>query len=317
MNTSDSPEISDDNGSTMSTTEPFIDRALPPVESRDPDSARSIAKPLTIIEPPHGGMLLDLREVWKYRELLCILTMRDVTVRYKQTVVGAAWAILQPLATMIVFSVFFGRLVNLTEETGVIPYPIFVFAGLLPWNLFSGTLQAASSSVLHNGAVLTKVYFPRILFPLASAGVNLTNFLVSILILIGLMFWYRSVPGPAVLLLPLFTIWALLTALSVAIGLAALVISYRDVNHIVPFLAQLWLYMTPVIYPADIIPEEYRWLLAFNPMTGVIEAFRYCLIGNEPFPWLTLAASALITLTMLVISLAYFNRTEDRFADII
>lgn len=260
-----------------------------------------------------GWVALDCGELWRYRELLVFHALRDVKVRYKQTALGAAWAILQPALTMVVFSVFFGRLAGI--PSGDVPYPIFAFAALLPWQLFAYALTHSSNSLVEHAQTLKKVYFPRVIVPLASVVTGLVDFAFAGLLLVGLMLYYRIVPGIAVVTLPLFTLLAVAAALAVGLWLSALNVKYRDVRYTIPFLAQLWLFVTPVAYPSSLVPERWQALYGINPMAGVVDGFRWALLGGTP-PGPMLLVSVVATLLLLVGGLFYFTRTERSFADI-
>jgi lipopolysaccharide transport system permease protein len=275
--------------------------------------------PTVVIQPSRRWAPLDLAALWEYRELLYFLVWRDVKVRYKQTVMGAGWIILQPVVSMVVFSLLFGALLNVPSNG--VPYPIFAFAALLPWNYFAGSLTRASSSVVNSANLITKVYFPRLVVPLGGVVAGLVDFCVAFLVLIGLMLFYRIAPTPAIVLLPGFLLLAMATALGFGLWLAALNVRYRDVNYLVPFLVQIWMYLTPVIYPATIIPERYRWLLALNPMTGGVEGFRWALLGGYltevQAPRGLFAVSVGISLVVLISGAYFFKATERSFADVI
>jgi len=264
------------------------------------------------ISPARRLARVDLAELWEYRELLYFLVWRDVKVRYKQTALGAAWAILQPLATMLVFTLFFGLLAKL--PSGGLPYPVFYYSGLLPWLYFAGALQEATNAMTANRGVITRVYFPRLILPLASVLAPLVDFGVAFTLLIGLMLVYGLVPGPAVLLLPVFLLFALLCALAMGLWLAALNAMYRDVRYVVPFAIQLWMFASPVAYPSSLVPDAWRWLYGFNPMAGVIEGFRWTLLGHGRPP-LPLGVSALGVLLALGAGLLYFRRVEGAIVD--
>jgi len=268
-----------------------------------------------IIEPPQGLFDFDLREVIRYHELLFFLVWRDIRVRYRQTVLGAIWALLQPLLTMVVFSVIFGRFAKLPSQG--VPYPIFTFSGLLPWQLFSTALSRSSGSVVSEGRLISKIYFPRLIIPLSSVGAGLIDFGLSFLIYLGLMAFYSVPLTWKMALLPLFVFIALLTALSVGLWLSALNVQYRDVRYMIPFMATAWMYITPVAYSATIVPERWRVLYGLNPMVGVVEGFRWMLL-DTPFPDPRMFA---ISIAMVVILLAgglvYFKRMENYFADVI
>lgn len=298
----------------MTTNLPDVATVLPETEGLNQSSDADV--PITLIEARSSWQALNLNEIWRYRELLFFFAWRDVKIKYKQTVLGVAWTVLQPLTTMIVMTVLFGRLVGLEGQTGGIPYPVFVFAGLLPWNLFAECLGGASNSVVNSGHIITKIYFPRLLVPIAAVGANLVNFAISLTVLLGLMLYYQVVPGPELLLLPILLGLLVMASLSVGILLSALNVAYRDVRHMVPFIVQMGMFLTPVIYPVSIIPESYRWLLALNPMAGIVSGFRYCLLG-QPVEWGIVLISALTIMAAFMVSIFVFRRIESRFADII
>ncbi len=268
-----------------------------------------------VIRASRGWVPLNLREVWAYRDLLYFLIWRDVKVRYKQTVLGAAWAIIQPLFAMVIFSVFFGRLAKMPSDG--LPYPIFAFCGLLPWQLFAHALTESGNSLVANERLITKVYFPRLVIPLAAVLAGLVDFGVSFIVLLGLMAYYGIVPTVGILALPLFLGLAVGTALGVGLWLSALNVQYRDVRYTIPFLGQVWLFATPVAYPASLVPEQWRWLLGINPMAGVVEGFRWALLGSPHLPGALLAVSVLVVVVALVSGLYYFRRMERAFADIV
>jgi len=272
-----------------------------------------------IIEPSRGWMSLQLKAVWQFRELLFFLVWRDLKVRYKQTALGAAWIVLQPVASMLVFSFLFGGLLKV--PSGGAPYPLFAFAALLPWNYFAASLNRSSTSLVGSANLITKVYFPRLIIPISGVLSGLVDFAISFVVLGGLMIYYRITPTWATLLLPLFLLLALLTALGFGLWLSALNVRYRDINQLIPFIVQIWMYATPVIYGSTLLPERWRWLLALNPMTGVTEGFRWALLGNRlqdaAAPGGLFFVSILITLGVLVSGMMFFRRTERTFADII
>ena len=278
----------------------------------------SEAGAVIVIEPSRGVAALQLGALWEYRELLGFLVWRDVKVRYKQTALGVAWIVVQPLVSMVIFSVLFGYL--LQAPSNGVPYPIFAYAGLLPWTYFAGSLTRASQSLVGSANLITKVYFPRLVIPLSGVVGGLVDFGVASLVLAGLMVWYRVPPTANIVWLPLFLLLAMATALGFGLWLGALNVRYRDVNYLVPFLVQIWMYVTPVIYSVTLIPERYRWLLALNPMTGVVEAFRWALLGGvmeaEP-PGALFAVSVVISLVVLVSGAVFFRSTERTFADVI
>ena len=271
--------------------------------------------PVTVRKPTRGWTALKLRDLWQYRELLYFLTWRDIKVRYKQSVLGAIWAIIQPVMTMIIFSVIFGQFARLPSDG--VPYPIFAFTALLPWNLFAGALTRSTASVVGSANLVQKVYFPRLVIPVASTLAVLVDFAIAFLVLVGLMFYYGFVPTLATLTLPMFILLALATALGVGLWLSALNVQYRDVGHAIPFLVQAWLYASPVAYAASLIPERWQALYAINPMVGVIEGFRWALLGTGPGPGPMLAVSSGITLVLLISGALYFRRMEKTFADVV
>jgi lipopolysaccharide transport system permease protein len=271
--------------------------------------------PEIIIRPSKGWVPLNLRDLWEYRELLYFLIWRDIKVRYKQTVLGAAWAVLQPVLTMIIFSIFFGRLAGIPSDG--IPYPVFTFAGLLPWQLFAHALTESGNSLVANQQLITKVYFPRLLIPMSAVLSGLVDFLIAFVILIGLMFYYGITPTWAILFLPLFLLFALGTALAVGLWLSALNVEYRDVRYTLPFLTQIWFFATPIAYSSSLLPEPWRILYGLNPMAGVVEGFRWALFGKvggiEPL----IVVSALVVSALLFGGMAYFRRMEKTFADVV
>jgi lipopolysaccharide transport system permease protein len=271
--------------------------------------------PTLLITPSNGWIPLNLSELWEYRELLYFLVWRDIKVRYKQTALGAAWAVVQPLFMMLVFSLFFGFLARIPSDG--IPYPVFAFCALLPWQLFANALTEASNSLVGNQNLLTKVYFARLVIPIAAVLSGLVDFLIAFVILLGMMLYYRIVPGTAIVVLPGFILLAILTALAVGLWLSALNVQYRDVRYTMSFLVQFWLFATPVAYPSSIVPERWRALYGINPMAGVVEGFRWALLGKSPPPAAMLFVSVLVVLVLLVGGLYYFRRMEQEFADIV
>jgi lipopolysaccharide transport system permease protein len=269
----------------------------------------------TVIEPPRGWLGINIKEVWAYRELLGILAWRDVSVRYKQTVVGIGWAIIQPVMTMVIFTIIFGKFAKLPSDG--IPYPLFSFCALLPWNYFAQSLSGSSDSLVGASNLITKVYFPRLVIPLSRVFAGLVDFAISFVILLGLMVWYRVFPGLLVFILPLFIFVAMFTALGLGLWLTALNVKYRDVRFVVPFLVQFWLYASPVAYSTSLVPEKWRWLYGLNPMVGVIEGFRWALLGKAAPNFEMMFASFSIVLVMLVSGLFYFRKMEQTFADIV
>jgi lipopolysaccharide transport system permease protein len=273
------------------------------------------APPLTVIQPTRGWISVGLRDLWAYRELFFFLVWRDIKVRYKQTVIGALWAILQPVLTMIVFSLIFGRAAGLSSDG--YPYPVFVFAALLPWQLFSTALTQSSTSIVVNKQLVTKVYFPRLIIPLASTLSGIVDFLMSFVVLIGLMAYYRIVPPIWVITLPLFVILAIATALAAGLWLTALNARYRDVQYTVPLLMQLWFFLTPVVYSTSILPGNFEFLYGLNPMVGVVQGFRWALLGSAAHIGALTILGFAMTFVLLVSGAAYFRRTEKVFADLV
>jgi lipopolysaccharide transport system permease protein len=267
------------------------------------------------IEPSRGWVPLKLRDVWEYRELLYFLTWRDIKVRYKQTVLGAAWAIIQPFLTMVVFSLFFGRLAKVPSDG--IPYPIFSYAALVPWTLFAHGLAQSAASVVASGNVIKKVYFPRLVIPISSVLSGTVDFLLAFMVLFGMMVFYGTLPTWNVLWLPLLIILALVTALGVGMWLSAMNVQFRDVRYTVPFLTQLWLFATPIAYPSSLLPEGWRTVYGLNPMAGVVEGFRWALLGTETAPGAMIAVSSMAALILLVSGMYYFRRMEKTFADVV
>ena len=271
--------------------------------------------PVFLIRPSRGLVRLNLRELWQYRDLLAILAWRDIKVRYKQTALGAAWAILQPFVTMVVLSVFFGRLVGVPSDG--IPYPIFAYCALLPWQLFAHAINESGNSLVANEALITKVYFPRLIIPLAAILGGLMDFAVAFAVLLGMMLWYGIVPGPTIAMLPVFVLFAIATALAVGLWLSALNVEYRDVRYTLPFLTQFWLFVTPVAYPSSLVPEQFRVLYGFNPMAGVVEGFRWAPLGGGQPHWPLMLASVAAVGVLLAGGLMYFRRMERTFADVV
>lgn len=273
------------------------------------------AASVSIIAPAKAWRLVDLRAIWRSRDLLWYLTLRDVQVRYKQTVLGALWAIIQPLAMMTVATLLLGRVFQAAEGVTA-PYPIYVFAGMLPWMCFSACVTAGSNSLVANQQMLQKVAFPRLVLPLASAGAPLLDLCISLAVLAGMMVWFQVGITASILLLPVLIVSILLAALSVTIPLAALNVTYRDCRYVVPFLVQVWFFVTPVIYPVAVVPQAYRWMLQLNPIGGPIEAFRAATLGT-PMDWTAWAMSTAVSLVLLLAGLMYFGRTEQKFADLV
>jgi len=271
--------------------------------------------PHTRIEPSKGWISLGLRDLWQYRELLFFLAWRDIKVRYKQTALGAAWAIIQPLFTMLVFTLFFGRLAKVPSDG--IPYPLFSYTALLPWQLFAYALTESSNSVVANERLITKVYFPRLVVPLASILTGLVDFVIAFTLVIGMMVWYGVRPTWAILTLPLFVIFTMLTALGVGLWLSALNVQYRDVRYTLTFIVQFWLIASPVAYSSTLVPARWRPFYGLNPMAGVIEGFRWALLGKAQAPGGILWVSVVVVAVVLVGGLYYYRRMEKTFADVV
>lgn len=274
----------------------------------------SIGKRL-VIRPDLGWHLLDLRDLWRYHELVLFLMWRDISVRYKQTVLGAAWAIIQPFFTMVVFSVFFGRLAGVPSDG--LPYPVWSYCALLPWQLFAFSLTEAGNSLVANQNLITKVYFPRLAIPLAATLAGLFDFAIAFIVLLVLMVYYGIKPTAAVWLLPLLLAIALAAALGAGLWCAALNVQYRDVRYALPFLAQIWLFLTPIAYPSSLVPAAWRWLYGLNPMVGVVEGFRWSLLGLGEAPVTLMLLASASSLVLLVTGVLFFERMERSFADVI
>lgn len=271
---------------------------------------------IIVLKPASGWSTLNLRDLWRYRELIYFMTWRDLKVRYKQTLLGAGWAVLKPFMMMVVFSIFFGNLAKMPSYG--LPYPIFAYAALLPWELFANALNVASRSLVVNSHMITKVYFPRMILPLSSILAGVVDFAIAFVILLGMMVYYRIAPTPAVWTLPLFLLLALITSLGVGLWLSALNVLYRDIGYITPFLVQFWLFITPIVYPANLISEQWRLVYALNPMAGVVEGFRWALLGiQQGAPSPMLAVSTAVAVLLLVSGLFYFRRMERLFADMV
>lgn len=267
------------------------------------------------IEPSKGWVSLKLKEVWDYRELLYFLIWRDIKVRYKQTVLGATWAIIQPFFTMIVFSLFFGALAKMPSDG--IPYPIFSFAALVPWTFFANGLSKGSNSLVGSSNLIKKVYFPRLSIPIANTLSGIVDFVLAFGMLIGMMFYFGISPTINVLWLPFFLLLALITSLGVSLWLSAMNVQFRDVQHIVPFISQVWLYATPIVYPSSLLSEPWRTIYGINPMVGVVEGFRWALLGTQTAPGPIIIVSSVVATTLLISGAFYFRRLEKTFADVV
>ena len=273
------------------------------------------AIPVMRISPPTRWWVLPFGELWDFRELIYFFVWRDIKIRYKQTAIGAAWAVLQPLLTMLIFSLFFGRLAHIPSEG--LPYPIFYYSALLPWMYFAAALQNSTNIIVENQRVITKVYFPRLTLPLASVLSGLVDFGVSFLMFVVLMIYYGIRPTAAIIWFPAFILLAILTALGVGLWLSALNALYRDVRYVLPFLVQFWMFASPVAYPASLVPQKWRWLYGLNPMAGVIEGVRWSLTGNTARPGRLIFVSTAAVLVLLVSGIAYFQKVETTVADVV
>ncbi len=271
--------------------------------------------PTVVIEPRKGLFDLKLPAVWRHRVLLYFLIWRDLKVRYKQTIIGIGWAVIQPVISMILFTVIFGQLGRIPSDG--LPYAIFAYAALLPWNYFASALQRTVASVVVDSSLITKVYFPRLILPIAGTVSGLVDFLVSFIVLFGMTFWFRVYPTWNILAIPFLLLLALLTALSVGFWLSAINVRYRDVGYTIPFLVQVWMFASPVVYPVSMIPEKYRLLYSLNPMAGVIEGFRWALLGTTAPDFSVMAVSVLVVLGLLVGGLVFFRNMESTFADVV
>ncbi|MBA3785927.1 MAG: ABC transporter permease [Acidobacteria bacterium] len=283
------------------------------MQSRKPNTELP-DKPLILIEPRRSSIALNLHELWQYRDLLYILTLRDIKVRYKQTVLGVLWAIIQPLFMMIIFTAFFGRLAGIPSDG--IPYPLFVYAGLLPWTFFSNALNSSGNSLVGNSSLITKVYFPRMIIPIAAVGSGLIDFLISFGLLVLLMLYYGIGFSPNIIMLPILTVLTTFLAIDIGMWMSALNVKYRDIRYALPFLIQLWMFATPIIYPSSLIPDKWRWLFIINPLTGLIEGYRSAIFGT-PFDFVGLGVSIFIIFAALIYSAYTFRQMERSFADIV
>jgi lipopolysaccharide transport system permease protein len=271
--------------------------------------------PVIRIEPSRGWISLKLRDLWEYRELLYFLIWRDVKIRYKQTALGAAWAIIQPFFTMVIFSIFFGKLARVPSDG--IPYPIFAYAALVPWSFFSHGLNHSSNSLVSSAQLIKKVYFPRLIVPIAAVVSGVFDFILAFIVLLGMMLYYDVVPTANVVWLPAFLLLALITSLGVGLWLSTLNVEYRDVRHAVPFITQFWLFATPIAYPSTLLSEPWRTLYGLNPMVGVVEGFRWSLLGTDTQPGAMILVSSLMALAILIAGAFYFRRMEKTFADVV
>lgn len=291
----------------------FPRTSLAPANATVPEIEKT--KPTIVIEPGRGLFQLDLKALWQYRELLYFLVWREVKVRYKQTIIGAAWVIIQPLLTMLIFTVVFSKLAKVPSDG--LPYPVFAYAALLPWNYFAQAISRSGVSLVGDANLIRKVYFPRLVMPLAAVIAPIVDFAFTLLVLIGMMAWYGIAPTWGAATLPIFFCLAVCTALSVSLWLSALNVRYRDVGHTIPFLVQFWMYASPVAYPVSLIPERWRPLYGLNPMVGVIEAFRWGLLGRGSPDFRVIGISAVVVLALLLGGLVFFKRMERFFADVV
>jgi lipopolysaccharide transport system permease protein len=282
-------------------------------EARVPVATDPSAVDETVLQPSRGWRSIGFRELRGYRELLYFLTWRDIKVRYKQTVLGAIWAILQPVISMIIFSIIFGKFAKIPSNG--VPYPIFVYAGLLPWTFFSNAVSRSGMSLVTSVNLLTKIYFPRLLIPTASVGAALVDFALSFLVYVGIMLWYMHLPGLSVLLLPGLVLLTIMTALGTGYVLTSLAVVYRDFRIVIPFMIQVWMWASPVVYPVTLLPDQFRWVMALNPMSGIIGGYRSVLL-NQPMDWSSLGVSTLVASVIFVYGIFNFRRAERRFADI-
>jgi lipopolysaccharide transport system permease protein len=271
--------------------------------------------PITIIQPSRGWVSLKLRELWEYRELLYFLVWRDVKVRYKQTVLGAAWAVIQPFMAMVVFSIFFGKLAKMPSDG--IPYPLFAYAALVPWGFFANGLSQASNSLVGSSHLITKVYFPRLVVPISSVISGIVDFVLAFAVLLGMMLYFGIFPTINVIWLPFLLLLAFVTALGVGMWLSALNVEFRDIRYVLPFLTQFWMFATPIVYPSSLLSEPWRTIYGLNPMVGVVEGFRWALLGTQTAPGPIVIVSSLAALVILVGGAFYFRKMEKTFADIV
>jgi lipopolysaccharide transport system permease protein len=292
-------------------------RSLEPTSNsvqNDSPSSAPLEISRVVIESEESGVQLNLGDLWAYRELLYFLTLRDIKVRYKQTLMGAVWVVIQPLMTMLIFTLIFNKFARL--DTKDIPYPLFAYSGLLLWTFFSNAVTTGTYSLVNNSHLVTKVYFPRVFMPAAAVGAGLVDLAIASLLLISLAIYYGVRPSWGALLLPLMVILAAMLALGTGMLVSALTVKYRDLRHALPFVMQFWMFASPVIYPSSIVPDQWRWLLLINPMTGILEGFRAALTG-QPFDWTMIVISAAVATTLLAVAFYVFRGLEDTFADLI
>jgi lipopolysaccharide transport system permease protein len=288
---------------------------VPKIPKQDIVPAAANNLPRTRRQPPKGWAWPKFRELWEFRELLFFFAWRDIKVRYRQTVMGALWAIIQPLFTMVIFSLFFGRLANIPSDG--VPYPIFSFTALVPWTFFANALAQASNSLVVNANMVKKIYFPRLALPIATVLAGVVDFVLAFVVLLGIMLFYRFVPTVNIIWLPLFALLALVTSIGVSLWLAAMNVQFRDVRYTIPFLTQAWLFVTPIAYPSSLLPEPWRTVYGLNPMAGVVEGFRWALLGTDTAPGKMIIVSTLVAVTLFVSGAFYFRRMEQSFADVL
>jgi homopolymeric O-antigen transport system permease protein len=281
----------------------------------DVSSGNAAELPVVRVEPDDGIFSLRLKELWEYRELLYFLMWRDIKVRYKQTSLGVAWAIIQPLFTMLIFSLFFGRLAKVPSDG--IPYPLFAYCALVPWTFFAHGLTMGTNSVVESANLVRKVYFPRLAMPTATVLSGIVDFSIALLMLVAMMAWYGQIPTVNIIWLPALLLLAFVTALGVSLWLSALNVKYRDIRHVIPFLTQIWMYATPIAYPSSLLPEPWRSVYGLNPMVGVVEGFRWALLGAQTKPGPMVAVSSIAAVLILASGAVYFRRMERTFADVV
>lgn len=270
---------------------------------------------LTVISPPRGWPRIGWSELWHYRDLLTLLVWRDFSARYRQSLIGIGWALLRPVIAVVVFTIVFGRMAGFASDG--VPYPVFNYVGLMPWLYFAGCLTGSSDSLVANRTLLTRIYFPRLILPISKVLTGLIDFSIQFILLLVLMGWYGLVPGPRVVLVPLFVLLCALAALSVGTWLTALNVKFRDVRHAVPFLAQMWMWLTPVVYATSSVPEKWRFVYGLNPLVGIVDGFRWAILGRPDPDWKMMAISTAVVLVMLISGLLFFRHMETEFADII
>ncbi|MEZ6193532.1 MAG: ABC transporter permease [Phycisphaerales bacterium] len=290
--------------------------SVPMTTTMPTDRPAGHAERVTVIKPHRGLASLDPVELWRRRDLAWVLALRDLRVRYKQTLLGVSWAVIQPLATMVVLHIFFGKVMGMAERVGDVPYPVFLYAGLLPWTLFANAVTSSSNSLVGNAHILSKVYFPRLLLPLSATIVPVIDYCIAFAVLAGLMLWFKVPMTLGLLWLAPLILSTVIAVLGVGILLASLTVSYRDFRYVVPFMLQLWFFMTPVIYSIGFVPERYQWLMNLNPMAGTIDAFRAAVLGQPVNigAWLVSASVAVLT---LLVGLMWFSKLERKFADVV